>query len=75
MEKVATADYSDDEMHATLGVYIRNYASSIVTTNDVVDSISSLEILGISAVLILALFRLLRSVEAEIGKCTSTITQ
>jgi ureidoacrylate peracid hydrolase len=47
--KDATADYLYEELHATLGVYIRNYASSIVTTNDVVDSISSLEILGISA--------------------------
>ena len=36
-------------MHAALDVNIPNYASAIVTTNEVVDSISSLEILGISA--------------------------
>ena len=38
----ATADYSDDEMHASLDVNIPNYASAIVTTNEVIDSISSL---------------------------------
>src|SRR5215475_6336466 len=42
MVKDATADYSDDEMHAALDVNIPNYASAIVTTNEVVDSISSL---------------------------------
>jgi ureidoacrylate peracid hydrolase len=40
--KDATADYSDEEMHAALDVNIPNYASSIVTTNEVVDSISAL---------------------------------
>ena len=39
MVKDATADYSDKEM---LDVNIPNYASAIVTTNEVVDSISSL---------------------------------
>ena len=43
MAKDATADYSDEEMHAALDVNIPNYASAIVTTNEVVDSISSLE--------------------------------
>jgi nicotinamidase-related amidase len=38
----ATADYSNEEMRAALDVNIPNYASAIVTTNEVVDSISSL---------------------------------
>ena len=38
----ATADYSDVEMHAALDVNIPNYATAIVTTDEVVDSISSL---------------------------------
>jgi ureidoacrylate peracid hydrolase len=42
MVKDATADYSDEEMQAALGINIANYASAIVTTNEVVDSISSL---------------------------------
>jgi hypothetical protein len=33
---------SDVEMHAALDVNIPNYASAIVTTNEIVDSISSL---------------------------------
>jgi ureidoacrylate peracid hydrolase len=48
MVKDATASYSDEEMHAALDVNIPNYASAIVTTNEAVDSIFSLEILGIS---------------------------
>ena len=40
MVKDATADYSNDEMHAALEVNIPNYASAIVTTNEVVDSLS-----------------------------------
>jgi hypothetical protein len=42
MVKDATADYSDKEMHAALDVNIPNYATAIVTTKEVVDSISSL---------------------------------
>jgi hypothetical protein len=42
MAKDATADYSDEEMHAALDINIQNYASAIVTTTDVVESISSL---------------------------------
>jgi ureidoacrylate peracid hydrolase len=42
----ATADYSDEEMHAALDINIPNYASSIVTTNEVVDLISSVSNLG-----------------------------
>jgi len=40
--KDATASYSDEEMHAALDINIPNYASAIVTANEVVDSISSL---------------------------------
>jgi ureidoacrylate peracid hydrolase len=40
--KDATADYSDQEMHAALDINIPNYASAIMTTKEVVDSISSL---------------------------------
>jgi len=42
MVKDATADYSNKEMHAALDINIPNYASAIVTTNEIVDSISSL---------------------------------
>jgi nicotinamidase-related amidase len=38
----ATADYSDEHMHAALDVNLPNYASAIVSTDEVVDSISSL---------------------------------
>ena len=44
----ATADYSDEEMHAALDINIPNYASAVVTTSEVVDSISSLKALGTS---------------------------
>ena len=40
--KDATADYSDEEMHAALDINIPNYASTILTTSEVVESISSL---------------------------------
>ena len=46
--KDATADYSDEEMHAALDVNIPNYARAMVTTNQVVDSLSSVQTLGIS---------------------------
>ena len=42
MVKDATASYSDEQMHAALEINIPNYASAIVTTEEVVDSISSL---------------------------------
>jgi nicotinamidase-related amidase len=42
MVKDATADYSDVEMHAALDVNIPNYANAVVTSNEVVDAISSL---------------------------------
>jgi nicotinamidase-related amidase len=38
----ATADYSDEHMHAALDVNLPNYASAILSTDEVVDSISSL---------------------------------
>ena len=39
--KDATADYSDVEMHAALDINLPSYASAIVTTNDVVEALSS----------------------------------
>jgi len=42
MVRDATADYSDEEMHAALDVNIPNYGSDIVTTDQVVSSISSM---------------------------------
>jgi ureidoacrylate peracid hydrolase len=42
MVKDATASYSDREMHAALDVNIPNYASAIVSANEIVDAISSL---------------------------------
>jgi nicotinamidase-related amidase len=41
MVKDATADYSDKEMRAALEVNIPNYASAVVTTDEVVSAISS----------------------------------
>lgn len=43
----ATADYSDEMMHAALDINMPNYASAIVTAKEVVDSISSLQASGI----------------------------
>jgi ureidoacrylate peracid hydrolase len=40
--KDAIASYSDREMRAALEVNVPNYASSIVTTKEIVDAISSL---------------------------------
>jgi nicotinamidase-related amidase len=40
--KDATASYTAKEMHAALDINIPNYASAIVTTDEVVDAISSL---------------------------------
>jgi ureidoacrylate peracid hydrolase len=42
MVRDATADYSDEAMHAALDINIPNYASATVTTAEVVDAISSL---------------------------------
>jgi nicotinamidase-related amidase len=46
--KDATASYSEEQMHAALDVNIPNYANAIVTTNEIVDAISSLGSVGIS---------------------------
>jgi nicotinamidase-related amidase len=40
--KDATADYSDEMMHAALDINLPNYASAVVTTEEIVGSISSL---------------------------------
>ena len=48
-EAKATADYSDVEMHAALDINIPNYASAIVTTNEIVEAIASLQNLRIIA--------------------------
>jgi nicotinamidase-related amidase len=42
MVRDATADYSDKEMNAALDVNLPSYASAIVTTNQVVEALSSL---------------------------------
>jgi nicotinamidase-related amidase len=39
----ATADYSDEHMHAALALNIPNYASAIVSTNEIINTISSLQ--------------------------------
>ena len=40
--KDATADYSDEMMHAALDINLPNYASAVVTTKEAIASISSL---------------------------------
>ena len=40
--KDATADYSDEMMHAALDINLPNYANAIVTTTELVDAVSSL---------------------------------
>jgi hypothetical protein len=40
MVRDATADYSDDAMHAALDVNIPNYASAVVTASEIVDLLS-----------------------------------
>jgi ureidoacrylate peracid hydrolase len=39
--KDATADYSDEQMHAALDVNIPNYASAVMTTDEIIASIAS----------------------------------
>ena len=43
MVRDATADYSDREMQAALDINLPSYASAIVTTNQVVDALSSVQ--------------------------------
>jgi len=40
MVKDATASYSDKEMHAALKINIPNYATAMLTTEEIVDGIS-----------------------------------
>ena len=40
MVKDATADYSDEEMHAALDINIPNYATAVVTAEELVRAIS-----------------------------------
>jgi ureidoacrylate peracid hydrolase len=40
MVKDATADYSDEEMHAALDINIPNYATAVVTTEEIVQAIT-----------------------------------
>jgi ureidoacrylate peracid hydrolase len=47
--KDATADYSEAHMHAALDINLPNYASAIVTTDEIVESISSIQTPGFSA--------------------------
>jgi ureidoacrylate peracid hydrolase len=42
MVRDATADYSDDAMHAALDINIPNYASAVVTTEETVRAIAAL---------------------------------
>jgi nicotinamidase-related amidase len=49
MVRDATADYSDNEMQAALDVNIPSYASAIVTTNQIIEALASVETLGSSA--------------------------
>ena len=42
MVKDATADYSEEAMHAALAVNLPNYASAMVTTHEIVDALSSI---------------------------------
>jgi ureidoacrylate peracid hydrolase len=39
--KDATADYSDEAMHAALDINIPNYANAVVTTNEIVELIAA----------------------------------
>jgi ureidoacrylate peracid hydrolase len=43
MVRDATADYSDEAMHAALDINIPNYANAVVTTSEIVQSISALQ--------------------------------
>jgi ureidoacrylate peracid hydrolase len=49
MVKDATADYAEEFMHAALITNLPNYASAIVTTDEVINAISSLESLEMTA--------------------------
>jgi ureidoacrylate peracid hydrolase len=46
MVRDATADYSDEAMHAALDVNIPNYANAVVTTSELIESLSSVVEVG-----------------------------
>jgi ureidoacrylate peracid hydrolase len=46
MVRDATADYSDEAMHAALHVNIPNYANAVVTTSELIESLSSVVEVG-----------------------------
>jgi len=48
--KDATASYSDEHMHAALEINIPNYASAIVTTDEVVGTLASFTAVEVAAV-------------------------
>jgi isochorismate hydrolase len=41
MVEDATADYSDEHMHAALDINLPSYASTIATTDEVVEAIAT----------------------------------
>lgn len=47
--KDATASYSDEHMHAALEVNIPNYASAIVTADEIVDALASIRGVDVAA--------------------------
>jgi hypothetical protein len=47
--KDATANYSDEHMHAALEVNLPNYASAIVTTDEIVGTLTSLAVVEVPA--------------------------
>jgi ureidoacrylate peracid hydrolase len=47
--KDATANYSDEHMHAALEVNLPNYASAIVTTDQIVGTLTSLAVVEVPA--------------------------
>lgn len=46
--KDAVADYSDEMMHAALDINMPNYASAIVTADEIVDALSSIHLAGVA---------------------------
>jgi len=47
--KDATASYSDEHMHAALEVNIPNYASAVVSTDEIVGNLAALAALEVAA--------------------------
>ena len=62
--KDATADYSDEAMHVALHVNIPNYASAMVTTTEIVESISTMSEQQLISKEIRAGFKTLRNAKA-----------